>query len=424
MSALVALRGADLVLPDRVLPAGSLLLDGATIAAIEADAASLPATARIVDLAGMTIAPGFIDVHVHGVEGHDVLDDGEAVRRVAERLPRYGVTSFCPTAVACDPATLTRLLDAVATLRDAAAGDRARVLPAHLESNFINPAYKGAQPGACLRVPLRRGREGAHASAPAAASDRVSAEAPSTTDRFAADDILSVIARHRPEVAIVTMAPELEGGLELVRTLAGAGHLVSIGHSGATFDEAMAAIEAGARHATHLFNRMSPMTHREPGVVGAVLESPRVVAELICDGFHVHPVVMRMAIRAKGLDGIVAITDGTAGSGLPVGARTRLGAQTIVVTERTAELEDGTLAGSVLTMDAAFRALIDKVGLSTVEAARLCATTPARQLGLADRGVLAPGACADLVVLDGRRRVTQTYVAGRRWRNPASEPHV
>jgi N-acetylglucosamine-6-phosphate deacetylase len=236
---------------------------------------------------------------------------------------------------------------------------------------------------------------------------------------FTGADVLEVMAAHRAEIAIVTLAPELDGGLDLVRDLVAAGHIVSLGHSGATYEEALAAIAAGASHATHLFNRMTPMSHRAPGLPGAVLQSERVCAELICDGFHVHPALVHMAVRAKGADRVMAITDGTAGSGLPPGSRTHLGDRTIVVTERTAELEDGTLAGSVITMDRAFRTLVQAVGLSLVEAARLCASTPARQLGLGEVGHLAPGARADLVVLDRGLAVEQTFLGGVPWRNQA-----
>src|SRR4029079_3489127 len=148
-----------------------------------------------------------------------------------------------------------------------------------------------------------------------------------------------------------------------------------LGHTGATYEETLAAIDAGACHATHLFNRMTPMTHRAPGAPGAILGSPRVTAEVICDGFHVHPALICLAIRAKGPAGVMAITDGTAGSGLPPGSRTRLGGRPIRVTERTAELEDGTMAGSVLTMDGAFRMLVRATGTSLVDAARMCSTT-------------------------------------------------
>src|SRR5690606_12721887 len=167
----------------------------------------------------------------------------------------------------------------------------------------------------------------------------------------------------RTEIAIVTTAPEMPGGMELVWELREAGHIVSIGHSGATYEEARAAIDAGVSHATHLFNRMTPLLHREPGIVGAVLESPAVAAEIICDGYHVHPAVVAMTVAAKGVDRVMAITDGTAGSGLSIGSRTRLGGRAIVVKANSAELDDGTLAGSVLTMDGAFRMLVREAGM-------------------------------------------------------------
>ncbi|HUE88735.1 MAG TPA: N-acetylglucosamine-6-phosphate deacetylase [Vicinamibacterales bacterium] len=405
---MIVLAGADIVLPDRVLAGGSVLVEGAHITAIEPRAIDTPAGATRVDLAGHLVVPGFIDVHVHGVQGCDVLDGDDAVAVVAARLPQYGVTAFCPTSIACRPAALATMLGAVARSRGSEAGPGARVLPAHLESNFINPEYNGAQPLDCIRRP------------PA----RVAPSGSPPESGFAAREILDTISAHRASVGIVTLAPEIEGGLELACDLVKAGHIVSIGHSGATYDEARAAIAAGVRHATHLFNRMTPMSHRSPGVAGAVLEAGQVVAELICDGFHVHPALMRVAIRAKGLDGIVAITDGTAGSGLPAGSRTTLGGRPIVVTERYAELDDGTLAGSLLTMDGAFRTLVRQVGLTVVEAARLCASSPARQLGLTDTGRVELGARADLVVMDEHFRVTHTCLAGRLWRNPAAEPLV
>jgi N-acetylglucosamine-6-phosphate deacetylase len=390
---MIVLSGADLVLPDRVLPKSSLVIDGERIAAIEPRIIDAPSGATRVDLSGHLVVPGFVDVHVHGVAGHDVLDGPDAVSAVAARLPAYGVTAFCPTSIACDPGTLRVLLRAIDVARHANTPHAAHVLPAHLESNFINPDYKGAQPLRCLRT--LTGEDG----------------------EFTGREIVDTIAAHRAAVGIVTVAPELGGGFDLVRELTRAGHTVSIGHTGATYEEAIAAIEAGVRHATHLFNRMSPMTHRSPGVPGAVLQSERVTAELICDGFHVHPALMHTAIRTKGRGGIMAITDGTAGSGLPVGSRTRLGGRPIVVTERTAELDDGTLAGSVLTMDAAFRVLVRQVGVSLADAAWMCASTPARQLHLHDTGRLEVNARADLAVLDAELRVRHTYVSGALWRN-------
>jgi N-acetylglucosamine-6-phosphate deacetylase len=244
------------------------------------------------------------------------------------------------------------------------------------------------------------------------------------TREFDGADILHEIERAAPDVGIVTIAAELDGGLDLVGWLASRGHRVSLGHSGAGYEESLAAIAAGARHATHLFNRMPPLGHRSPGLVGAVLQTDEVAAELICDGVHVHPAVLRMAIAAKRPSRIFAITDGTAAAGLPVGARASLGGQPITVGEQAAYLDDGTLAGSVVTMDRVFRMLVGKMGLPLIDAVTLCATTAARELGLLGHGVLAVDGVADLVVLDAQLSVVQTYVGGHlvysRERSPAA----
>jgi N-acetylglucosamine-6-phosphate deacetylase len=212
----------------------------------------------------------------------------------------------------------------------------------------------------------------------------------------------------------VTLAPELEGGLDLIASLVARGHRVSLGHSAATYDQALAAIAAGARHATHLFNRMPPLHHRNPGLAGAVLQADEVAAEIICDGFHVHPALVRAAIAAKRPSRVFAITDATAAAGLPIGSSARLGGQAIVAGASSAQLVDGTIAGSTLTMDRAFRMLVDGIGLSPVDAATVCATTPARELGLVGHGVLKRDAIADVAVLDRDFNVVQTYIGGQR----------
>ena len=401
---MIVLSGGDLVLPDRILTNASLVLDGGRIVAIEPQARVDTQGATIVRCDDCYVVPGFIDVHVHGVEGHDTLDEGEPVADIAARLPRYGVTAFCPTTVACPPSNLRGVLDQIGRARAARPASSARVLPAHLESNFVNPEYRGAQPAECLRVYVPDVRR-------AGSAERT--RQPMTEGDFSARDILDVIAGARSDVGIVTLAPELPGGIELVRALVSAGHLVSLGHSGADVDEAMAAIDAGARHATHLFNRMTPMTHRAPGIAGAVLAREEVAAELICDGHHVHPAMCRMAITSKGTDRIMAITDGTAGSGLAVGSSARLGGRRIRVTEQAAVLDEGTLAGSTLTMDRAFRMIVTILELSVVEAAAMCSTTPARELGLTASGELAEGRAGDVVVLDRGFHVVRTFIDGQ-----------
>jgi N-acetylglucosamine-6-phosphate deacetylase len=385
---MMVLSGADIVLPDRVLSPGTLILEGDRIIEIAPGERPAGGPGAHFDLRNHYVVPGFIDVHVHGVSGADVMDE-DGVRAVANNLPRHGVTAFCPTTIACSPGALRRTLAAVRAARTSGESGGARVLPAHLESNFISPEFKGAQPLECLRVPAARAAGGT----------------------FTGAEILDEIAAARPDVGIVTVASELDGAIGLIRDLVGHGHHVSLGHSGATYDQALAGFDAGARQATHLFNRMPQLSHRAPGLAGAVLEHDDVVAELICDGVHVHPSMVHVAVAAKGPSGIMAITDGTAGSGLPPGSRSTLGGRRITV-RQAAYLDDGTLAGSVLTMAGAFSRLVTRMGLSLIDAATVCSTTPARALNLQGLGVIAQGAVADLVVLDREFRVVRTFIGG------------
>jgi len=379
------LTGVDIVLPNRIITNGTLAIEGDRISDIASGARG-----GGEDLTGHVVLPGFIDVHVHGLHGVDALDDGDAIDRISGLLPRFGVTAFCPTSIACPPQDLKRMLSKVRRAREAPPRG-ARVLPAHLESNFINPEFKGAQPEACLRGPREIVREG----------------------DFGATEILEVIREARPDVGIMTIAPELEGAVELIADLVKHGHRVSLGHSGATFEQGMSGIEAGATQATHLFNRMPPLGHRSPGLAGAVLSHDGVAAEIVCDGVHVHPAIVRAAIASKRAARVMAITDGTSVSGLPFGSRGRLGGRAIVAGAGSARLEDGTMAGSTLTMDQAFRVLTGQIGLPLVDAVTLCATTPARELGLVGHGMLVPDAVADIVVLDPNLVVVQTYIGGQ-----------
>jgi len=394
---MIVLAGGDIVLPDRILTNASLVIDKGRIAAIET-ARGTPPEASVINIQESYVVPGFVDVHVHGIEGHDTLDGAGTIAEIAKRLPRYGVTAFCPTTVACAPAALEVTLRQIADARVRRTPGAARVLPAHLESNFINPEYKGAQPATCLRLPTDERRDG----------------------EFSGRDVLDVIESRAADVGIVTVAPELDGALALIPRLVRAGHRVSLGHSAADYDQAVAAIDAGARHATHLFNRMTPITHRAPGLAGAVLSHDEVKAELICDGFHVHAAMSRLAIAAKGVDGVMAITDGTAGAGMPPGSITRLGGRPIRVSDQAALLEDGTLAGSTLTMDRAFRNIVTLFHAAITQAAIMCSTTPSRALGLTGLGVIAEGNVADLVVLDRAFRVVRTFIDGEQVYESAS----
>jgi N-acetylglucosamine-6-phosphate deacetylase len=382
---MIVLSGADLVLSDRIQSPGTLILEGDRIVDVVSGARPGGAGVSHIDLHGHIIVPGFIDVHVHGVEGTDTLDGRGAVAKIAARMPSYGVTAFCPTTVACAPAMLAEVLAGVHDLRREPVALAARTLGAHLESNFVSPEYRGAQPATHLFLPSSG--EG--------------------------QKILDEIQHRASDVALVTLAPELDGAFDLIGWLVKEGIRVSLGHSGASFERAEAAIDAGARHATHLFNRMPPLSHRDPGLAGAVLTRKEVAAEIICDGVHVHTPMIQLAIAAKGIDRIMAITDGTAASGLPDGSVASLGGCRISVRDGAAYLDEGTLAGSVATMDLVFWFLVRQVGLSLSDASRLCSTTPAAALRLPDCGEIARGMLADLVVLDKNLAVKQTYVAGR-----------
>lgn len=394
---MMLISGGTLVLPDRLLEFATVVVEGARIAQILNGPRRVETGATNLDARDHYVVPGFIDVHVHGVDGSDTLDDAAAIGRIAARLPRFGVTAFCPTSIACAPEALRTMLGAVRAARLDRSSAAARVLPAHLESNFINPDYAGAQPVECLRRPSER---------------------PAVAGEFSGADILAEIAAARPDVGIVTLAPEIEGGLDLVRDLVGHGHRVSLGHSGATYAEAIEAIEAGAAQATHLFNRMIRLDHRAPGLAGAALSREEVIAEIVCDGVHVHPAIVQMAVAAKRPHGVMAITDGTAGSGLAPGAAATLGGRRITVGD-VARLDDGTIAGSVLTMDRAFANLVSSMGFSPIQATAMCATTPARALGLHGFGAIVPGAFADLVVLDRDFGVVATIIGGEiAWQRP------
>lgn len=373
-------RGGDVVLPDRLAERHSLIVEAGRVVEIVAGASAGAAGDRIVDVSDCFVVPGLVDVHVHGMAGHDVLDGAGAVERVSRILPRFGVTAFCPTSVACSAASLEALLAEVGRLRTAG-GPRARVIGAHVESSFINEEFCGAQPAEWLRTPA----EGS--------------------------DVLAAIRHHREAVAIVTLAPEIEGGQELVGQLVREGMHVSLGHSGATWEQAQAAFKSGVARVTHLFNRMRPMAHREPGLVGAALADEAVVVELIGDGQHIHPAIMRTVWAAKGAARVAAVTDGTAGSGLPRGSIAGLGGKPVRVDDMAC-LDDGTIAGSVATMDQILSRWVKEVRVGIVDAVVMCATTPAADVRRSDLGRLVPGAQADCVVLDRQIRVRETWIAG------------
>ncbi len=363
-----------------------LVAEGKIVEITVQQARPVPAGTQTLDLGDSVIAPGYIDLHIHGSAGFDVMDDSaDALPAVERLLARHGVTGYYPTTVTAPLDTtlraLGRLADAIElrTHADKTAERRACPLGIHLEGPFISHTRKGVHPAAHLLPP------------------RVE-----TFERF--------WQATRGHVRMMTIAPELEGAAEVIVEAARRGVCVSLGHSDADFDAAERGVAAGARHATHTFNAMRPLDHRDPGILGAVLTDSRLSADIIADGVHLDPAIVKLFAHAKGLEQTVLITDATAATGMPDG-RYHLGSLEVEVKDGRC-MADGRLAGSVLTMDRAIRNLSRFAGWSLSHAVAAASRNPARIAGFANKGFLAAGADADFVVLNSAGEVLRTFVGG------------
>ena len=321
------------------------------------------------------ILPGFVDLHVHGGAGADCMEGEEATRRMARFHLRHGTTSLLATTVTAPVSDIEKALVGINQVIENPGPDEARVLGVHLEGPFISPKKLGAQPA------------------------------------FAIGPDIGVMKRlmSLAPIKVVTLAPELAGALELIRFLTDQGIRVQAGHTAATYQEAKRGFNLGAKGFTHLFNAMTGVHHREPGVAGLALEQAE-WAEMIVDGLHVHPSVARVAI--KSIPHLYAVSDAVAAAGMPEGEYP-LGTRTVFRKVGGVFLEDGTLAGSVLTMDRALGNLA-AWGFSLAEASRMTSELPARYLGLPGLGSLSAGANADMVVLSKDLQLEEVYLAGRR----------
>jgi N-acetylglucosamine-6-phosphate deacetylase len=339
---------------------------GRRILRLEGHAAEAPG-------AGPRILPGFVDLHVHGGGGADLMEGPGALRQVARTHARHGTTSMLATTVTAPVPELEKVLRGIREGMDSPGPGESRVLGVHLEGPFLNPARLGAQP-------------------------------PFTV----AANLAEVMALHAlAPLRVLTLAPECEGHLDLIPQVAAAGIRVQIGHSDASYEQARAALAAGAAGFTHLFNAMSPFHHRAPGVAGAALAHGE-FAELIPDLIHVHEGAIRAALRA--IPNLYAVTDGTAASAMPDGEY-RLGSHRVSKCANGVRLADGTLAGSCLTMHQAFRNLVS-LGLSLQEASRRCSAIPAAFLGESGLGVLREGSPSDLLVLDESLALQEVFIEG------------
>lgn len=320
------------------------------------------------------VLPGFIDIHVHGGGGRDTMEAGDAARQIARQHVRHGTTSMLATTMTAPLEDIRAALTALGPLCRERDPQGARVLGVHLEGPYINPGKLGAQPDFAKDASLAEVR---------------------------ALDALAPIK-------LITLAPEVPGMLELIPKLIAGGFRVQIGHTAGTYEDGVAALQQGARGFTHLFNAMSGLHHREPGMVGAALAHAR-YAEIIPDLLHVHPGAIRVAMRA--IPCMFCVTDSTAAAGMPDGEY-KLGRHTVTKCMGGVRLPDGTLAGSTLTMDQALRNLVFQLGLEIEDASRRVSANAAEYMGLSDRGQLAVGAWADLVVMDRELQLQRVVVEG------------
>jgi len=346
------------------------------------EASNTKPQASDLDYRNSTVMPGFIDIHVHGGAGEYVMSGtAEGLVHIAAHLASHGVTGFLSTTVtgAWEEQTQAVAVAASAMRSEENGQHGAAVLGVHLEGPYINATRKGAQPPEYVLVPD-------------------------------VEDLVLGVGDNLYALKVVTLAPEILGGFELIRFLSSRGIVSSIGHSDATYDQVSAGISAGATHVTHCFNAMRPMEGREPGVVGAALAREELVSELIWDNIHVHPANCRTLINAKTSAGVILISDGIPGAGMHEGYEFYLGEHLVVVKGGAARLATGTLAGSLLTLDTAVKNACE---FCIKDRAAMSAYNAARSLNLDDRkGLIKPGYDADLVVLDPDGRVQHTLIAG------------
>ncbi len=351
------------------------------------------AAVRQLDASGCTVLPGFVDVHIHGSAGYDVMDASPtALAAIADFLVAHGVTAFVPTTMTAPHSNTLRAVAAVADYLPHQ-GHGARVIGVHLEGPYISPKFPGAQPATFIRPPN-----------PAELTELLAAG----------------------PVRMITLAPEVAGAEALIRQARAHNVVVVLGHTNATYTECLQAMTWGVSQATHTYNAMSGLHHRNPGTLGAVLSQDELDAQLIADNIHVHPAGMKILARCKGNEHTLLITDAIRATGLPEGDY-ELGGQPVKVKAGECRLADGTLAGSILTMDQALRNFMAASGWTLAQAWPVTSRTAARALGVdAEIGTLAPGARGDLVLLDDQLQVVATVIGGEvaYLRDPARLSHL
>jgi N-acetylglucosamine-6-phosphate deacetylase len=370
-------RAARILTPAEEIRDGALLIeDGKVLAAGAREGLRSPPGASEIDLGNHLIIPGFVDLHIHGAGGHDVMEaSSEALTVITRMAARNGTTTMLATTVTASAhetdCSLAGIAKYIASPANREPG-RCEIAGIHLEGPFISAARRGVHPAKDTAAP-------------------------------SVQRLRAMCGAAGGNVRILTLAPELPGAQELIQYCMETGVIVSLGHTDATYEQATAAIKAGARQATHVFNAMRPFHQRDAGVLGAVLTDPRIIAELIADGVHVDSGAIRLLLATKGTEHILLVSDGTAATGMPDG-NYRLGTLEVSVREGICRNEEGQLAGSTLTLDRALRTIVS-LGVPLLDAVRMATSQPAAALGLTRKGQLMPGADADFVVLTPQLKV-------------------
>jgi len=364
-----------IVTPFQIIEEGQIEIQESTIQYV---GQRIPSNGEITDYGGSWIVPGFIDIHVHGLAGYDAMDkDPDSIKQISKHLAQKGVTGFLATAQTAPYEEIIEALKRIKQVKQKVPG--AKVLGSHLEGPYISPNRIGAQ-REYIRKPV-------------------------------IEELETLLAASGGTLRLVTLAPEFMNGIDAVRYLRENGVVVSAGHTDASYAEANDAFEAGVSLLGHLWNGMRGLHHREPGIVGAALMTRDVMVELIADCHHVHPAILGLTVRLKGIDNVVLVSDSIKPAGLPDGEHV-IDGRTFLIEDGFIKLESGVIAGSSIGLNQAVQNMVEKVGVTIPDAIQMATDNPARLLGLKTKGRLENGYDADIAILDDGFNVLETIVKG------------